>query len=156
MANEVMRRKASDNEYLHKDFHGALSVGLDYLREHYGDDSVREYLREFALDFYAPLTNDLKQRGLVALKEYFEKLYKTEGGEISITFSPDELVLKVQACPAVMHIRKNNHAVSPLFYETTKTVNEMICQNTPFAAELVEYDQQTGRSVQRFYRRKSS
>lgn len=155
MAKEVMRRKASDNEYLHKDFHGALSVGLDYLREQFGEDSVREYLREFARDFYAPLTNDLKQRGLVALKEYFEKLYKIEGGEISITCSKDELVLKVQACPAVMHIRKNNYKVSPIFYETTKTVNEMICENTPFAAELVEYDQQTGRSVQRFYRRKS-
>lgn len=150
-----MRRKASDNEYLHKDFHGALSVGLDYLQTHYGDESVREYLREFAGNFYAPLTDDLKNRGLIALKEYFEKLYKTEHGEISITFSPDELILNVQACPAVMHIRQNNHPVSLLFYETTKTVNETICRDTPFAAELVEYDQQTGRSIQRFYRRKS-
>lgn len=155
MAGEVMRRRASDNEYLHKDFHGALSVGLDYLREHYGEESVREYLREFAGAFYAPLTGDIKQRGLVALKEYFEKLYETEGGEISITFSSEELIVCVQACPAVTHIRKNNHSVSPLFYETTKTVNETICRDTPFAAELVEYDPQTGRSVQRFYRRDS-
>lgn len=155
MAKEVMSRKASDNEYLHKDFHGALSVGLDYLREHYGEESVREYLREFAENFYAPLTDELNKRGLVALKDYFEKLYKTEHGEISITVSQDELILKVQACPAVTHIRQNNHAVSPLFYETTKTVNEAICHGTPFAAELVQYDHETGRSVQRFYRRAS-
>lgn len=128
---------------------------MDYLRQHYGDESVREYLREFSETFYAPLKDDLKQRGLIALKEYFEKLYKTEGGEISMTFSPDEFILQVQACPAVEHIRKNGHPVSSLFYETTKTVNETICRDTPFAAELVEYDPQTGRSVQRFYRRSS-
>jgi hypothetical protein len=31
-----MERRASDNTYLHKDFHGALSAGLDYLRLTYG------------------------------------------------------------------------------------------------------------------------
>jgi hypothetical protein len=153
MAKEVMRRKASDNQYLHKDFHGSLSVGIEYLRKNYGDDAVREYLREFAGEFYAPLKADLKAKGLVALKEYFEKMYKTEGGEIETSFSKDEFILKVHACPAVMHMRKNNYPVSPLFYETSKTVNETICEGTDFAAELVEYDEATGRSIQRFYRR---
>jgi hypothetical protein len=153
MAKEVMRRKASDNQYLHKDFHGSLSCGIEYLRRHYGNEAVREYLRDFARDFYSPLTTDLKARGLIALKEYFEKMYKTEGGEIDTLLSADEFILKVHACPAVMHMRKNNYPVSPLFYETSKTVNETICEGTDFAAELVEYDEATGRSIQRFYRR---
>jgi hypothetical protein len=155
MAKEVMSRKASDNEYLHKDFHGALSVGIEYLRTNFGDESVREYLRQFAATFYAPLTEDLKKRGLIALKEHFEKLYKTEGGEIEVACTADELMINVRACPAVTHMRKNNYTVSPLFYETTKTVNETICESTDFAAELVEYDEQTGRNVQRFYRRQA-
>jgi hypothetical protein len=153
MAKEVMRRKASDNQYLHKDFHGSLSIGIEYLRQHYGDEAVREYLREFSKDFYAPLTADLKARGLVVLKEYFEKMYKKEGGEIETSLSSDEFILKVHACPAVMHMRKNNYLLSSLFYETSKTVNETICEGTDFTAELVEYDEATGRSVQRFYRR---
>ena len=28
---------------VHKDFHGALSRGIEYLHEHYGADAVREY-----------------------------------------------------------------------------------------------------------------
>ena len=63
MPKEVMRRNAKDNKYLHKDFHGALSVGLDYVKNNYGEEAVREYLRQFAEAFYSPLKEDLIRRG---------------------------------------------------------------------------------------------
>ena len=153
MTKEVMHREAADNQYLHKDFHAALSAGLDYLAEHHGQQAVRDYLRRFALTFYAPLREQLKKRGLVALKEHFEKIYEIEGGDIGIEFSDDEMILRVRACPAVTHMRGHGYKVSPLFCETTKTVNEALCEDSEFAAELVEYDGQAGKSVQRFYRR---
>jgi len=153
MTKEVMRRKASDNVYLHKDFHGALSTGLEYLHRNYGEQAVKDFLRQFALTFYSPLRNALKERGLSALKEHFEKIYREEGGNIKTEFSKDEMILKVQACPAVMHMREHAYPVASLFHETTKTVNEAICDGSEFAFELVEYDEQTGRSVQRFCKR---
>ncbi len=152
MAKEVMRRKGSDNIYLHKDFHGALSAGIEYLDQHYGEEAVREYLRQFASSFYAPLVESVKKRGLVALKEHFEKVYQVEGGSIQITFSEDELVLKVKACPAVTHMRKHGYPVARLFYETVRTVNETLCEGTPFSAELIEYNEETGSSIQCFYK----
>jgi hypothetical protein len=153
MAKQVMRREASDNVYLHKDFHGALSAGIEYLHDHYGEDAVREYLRRFTNSFYAPLKQELSKRGLIALKEHFERLYQTEGGEVQIAFSPDELTVEVAACPAVTHMREHGYQVARLFSETTRTVNEALCEGTAFAAELAQYDEQSGRSVQRFYRR---
>ena len=155
MAREVIRRKASDNVYLHRDFHGALSGGIQYLHEHYGEQVVREYLHQFTLSFYAPLREALRQRGLAALKEHFEKVYQTEGGDVQIECSDDEMTIRVQACPAVTHMRENGYAVAELFHETTRTVNDALCEGTDFAADLVEYDAQTGRSVQRFARRTS-
>lgn len=154
MAREVMRRKASDNIYLHRDFHGALSAGIEYLHEHYGEQAVRDYLRQFTLAFHAPLREQLKARGLIALKEHFERMYELEGGEVEITLSPDELTIQVKACPALTHMREQGYPVARLFSETTKTVNKALCEGTPFAAELVEYDEQSGRSVQRFFRRR--
>jgi len=156
MAKQVMKRRAADNQYLHKDFHGALSAGLDYLAEHYGRQAVRDYLRLFALTFYAPLREQLQRRGLVALKEHFEEIYRIEGGHIGIDFSENRMIISVEACPAVMHMREHGYEVSPLFNETTKTVNEAICEGSEFTAELVEYDAETGRSVQRFVRREST
>lgn len=153
MSKEVMKRAASDNVYLHKDFHGALSAGIDYLHKNYGAEAVREYLRCFTRSFYAPLIEDLRLRGLAALKQHFQRVYEIESGKVRITFSEDEMILEVEACPAVTHMREHGHPVAELFYETTRTVNEALCEGTAFAAELVQYHQQTGSSVQRFYRR---
>jgi hypothetical protein len=100
------------------------------------------------------LTRAIKERGLIAVKEHVEKIYGLEGGEIEINFSDTEMTLVVKACPAVTHLRKNGYPVAELFYETTKTVNETLCEGTGFTAELVEYDHRTGRSVQRFSKRK--
>jgi hypothetical protein len=155
MPKEVMRRKAADNSYLHKDFHGALSVGIEYLDQRYGPEAVRDYLRQFARAYYKPLTAALKARGLAALKEHFEHIYQVEEAAVEISQSADELVLRVSECPAVMYMRTHGHTVARLFSETTRTVNETICEGTPYTAELVDYDPQTGRSVQRFLRRKS-
>ena len=148
-----MRRTASDNVYLHKDFHGALSRGLDYLREHYGEDAVRQYLHEFTLRYYAPLRQEILSRGLDALEDHFRAMYEREGGSFRIRRTPDELVLEVDACPAVTHMRSAGYTVSPLFVETTRTVNETLCEGSPFAAELRSYREDNGASVQRFFRR---
>ena len=145
-----MRRKAADNSYLHRDLHGDLSGGIEYLHRHFGADSVRRYLRQFAASFYYPLTEDLKKRGLVALKEYFEKVYQLEGGQAQFDLSEDELKITVEACPTVTHLRKNGYQVAELFFETTRTVNQTICKGTPFAAELLNYNPETGSGIQRF------
>ncbi len=153
MPKEIMDRRASDNEYLHKDFHGALSAGIEYLHTSFGEESVREYLRQFTLHYYAPLIDDLRERGLAAFREHFERMYALEGAEIQCAYSDDELIIRVASCPAVTHMRRNGYPVARLFSETVRTVNESLCEGTPFAAELIEYDTETGKSVQRFYRR---
>ena len=153
-AKQVMRRKVADNVYLHKDFHGALNQALVYVEEHFGAAAVREYLRQFAQEFYSPLTRRLKDEGLEALKEYFAAICELEGADCRIELSADELVLTVARCPAVTHIRRMGLPLSPHFVETTRTVNEAICEGTPFTAELIEYEPEAGRSVQRFSRRR--
>lgn len=155
MPKEVMTRQAADNVYLHKDFHGALSRGIDYLHQQFGAEAVREYLWQFATAYYAPLKEDLRRRGLVAIQEHLERVYRTEGAAIQCTRTADELRVEVAACPAVMHLRSQNVPVAERFHETTRTVNAAICDGTPFAAELVAYDPVTGRGIQRFYRRPS-
>ncbi len=152
MSKQTMHREASDNAYLHRDFHGALSVGIDYLHENYGEEAVRRYLWQFAQSFYAPLIEAIKGEGLVAVQDHFRKIYDLEGGVVQFELSEDELRIEVEACPAVSHMRRQGYPVARLFRETTDTVNRAICDGTPFAAELVEYDEETGRSVQRFFR----
>lgn len=153
MSKQTMHRTASDNTYFHRDFHGALSASIDYLQDNYGEEAVRQYLRQFAKVYYAPLTASISSRGLVAIEEHFRKIYDLEGGTVRFDLSENELRIEVDACPAVSHMRRQGYPVARLYRETTDTVNQAICDGTPFAAELVQYEEQTGRSVQRFYRR---
>lgn len=155
MAKEIMRRQAADNVYLHKDFHGALSNGIDYLERRYGAEAVPQYLRQFALAYYAPLREELCTRGLVALKEHFERVYANEGAPIRARLGADWLVLEIDSCPAVAHMRTSSYPVARLFSETSRVVNEALCEGTPYAAQLVSYREEDGKSVQRFYRRQA-
>jgi hypothetical protein len=151
---EVMERSAADNAYMHKDFHGALSRALIYLQERYGDDAVRDYLHQFARSFYAPLTRAVTVRGLVALKEHYERIYAMEGGVVDITLGDGEMVMSAPANPAVVYLRQNGQPVAPLFGETIRTVSAAICEGTPYTAAVLSYDEATGGSVVRFARRR--
>ena len=142
--------KASDNEYLHKDFHGALRVGIEFIREKYGEDAVKEYLSDFAHSYLKSLTEEINLRGLNAIKDYYENIYKIEDGDVEFQITEDELLIKVKECPAVMHMKANNYSVSKSWIETIRTVNEAICDNTRYKAELLEYNVDTGASIQRF------
>jgi hypothetical protein len=153
MPKRIMRRRAGDNEYLHPDFHCALNRGLLYLEKHFGPRAVTDYLRRFAREYYAPLTRALAEQGLAPLRAYIERIYAVEKAEVHIEQSEDEMTVRVPWCPAVKRIRERGEAISPLFAETTRAVNNAICEGTPFRAELREYDPETGAAVQRFVRR---
>lgn len=148
-----MSRKASDNKYLHKDFHNALSNGIEYLDVNYGEEAVREYLYRFTRAFYLPLIEQINARGLAALKEHFERIYEIEGAAVGISLADDELSVVVKECPAVAHMRSHGYSVARLWVETTRTVNEALCEGTPFQAEFLGYDELTGAGTQRFTRR---
>ena len=157
MPVKKMVRKAADNKYLHNDFHNILNLGIEYLREHFGDESVREYLRQFADSFYTPLKEDLKKRGLEALYNHFYEIYRVEEAldDVSFVSAKNTLMLNIKRCPAVTHMVSSGVAVSPLFLETSKTVCETICEGTEYAYELLSYNEADGASIQRFYRREA-
>ena len=145
--------KASDNVYLHKDFHCALNESLEYLRVNFGEPAARDYLRQFAEAYHAPLKAEVGRRGLAALREYFEKIYRIEGGRAVISGDENELTIRVDQCPAVEHIRNRGQQPSVLYPETTRIVSETICRDTPYAFEMSGYDPLTGAAIIRFYRR---
>ena len=152
MTRRRITRKASDNRYLHQDFHGALSNAIEYLHRRYGPDAVREYLRQFTRNFYAPLRQSIRSRGLVALKNHYENVYRSEGETIHINLADDMLTIEVDRSPAVMHMREHGYAVAELFHETVRTVNEALCENTPYDSELRNYDPKTGACTMLFRR----
>lgn len=153
MTKEVMSRTASDNEYMHRDFHGALSTGIQYLEDTYGPDAVIQWLRQVTDALYNPLRRDLTSRGLVAIREYMEEVYSEEGGCVEFERSDGELLVHIEQCPALTHIREHGYPVADMWVETTRTVYDRLVEGTAFGFELLQFDDQTGESRLRFYRR---
>ena len=153
MPKQTMTQKSSDNPYFHKDFHILLNYGIDYLHKNIGEEAVREYLIQFAVTYYSPFKSAIQDKGLLAIKEHYEKIYKIEGAVFDISYSQDELIIHLMASPAVMYIKAEGHSVSPLFRESVATVIKTICQDTPYDVEMLEYHEYNGSYRMRFFRR---
>ena len=146
----VLDCRASDNTYLHRDFHGALCFALKYLDDTFGEDATREYLEQVAQTVFAPLSDDLARRGLVALEEHWRGVFETEGGDWSLDADAEgALVLTVRDCPAVGHLKAIGQLHTSRFCEATRIVNAEICRRAGYEATC-DYESGAGRCVQRF------
>ncbi|MBN2449954.1 MAG: hypothetical protein JXR77_06175 [Lentisphaeria bacterium] len=152
MGVEVMDRRANENLYLHRDFHRALNAAVRYVHEHHGEDAVRSWLRDFARAWYAPLREALMRGDLDCLRQHIERTYGIEGVAVKVRQGPDALTVEVPGCPAEAYIRACGEDVAGLFFETTRTVNEAICEGTPYRSEFRGYDPATGAATQTFRR----
>ncbi len=153
MPVQSLKHTASEGPYFHPDFHIALNYGLEYLREHFGKEAVREFLVQFAANHHQPLKKKIAVKGLHAIREHFENIFKIEKAKFEMKTARDELVIALAGSPAVRHIRAGGHEISPLFHETVITVNKELCRDTPFDCELLEYEKETGAYRIKFYKK---
>lgn len=149
----VLDQKASDNNYLHRDFHGALAYALKYLEETYGPEAVTEYLQQVGETYFAPLSARLRAEGLPALENHFREVFEKENGVFSMSYQDELLVLEVHECPAIVHLKQTNQLFTARFCETTRVINETICRNAGYEASC-EYEPGKGRCIQKFRRAK--
>lgn len=136
---------------VHKDFHGTLSYGLQFVENSYGPEGLQEFLSGLAASVYRPLVENLRRCGLPALEEHWRNILGLEGGEFDLHTEDDTLVLTVHRCPAIHHMRQQSYAIADHFCEHTRIVNEAVCRAAGYTSS-VEYDQDAGRCVQRFQR----
>lgn len=124
MTKETMVRKAADNQYLHRDFHHILNLGLDYLADHFGPAAVVGYLTDFADHFHAPDMEEIKRGGPAAVGEIFRRTYASEeaDGVLSFEEKGGTLFVKIAACPTVSHIRRLGEEPSRYYAMTTTAV----------------------------------
>jgi len=150
---KILDCKASENEYLHRDFHGALCYSIKYLDETYGREATAAYLRRVGKTCFAPLSERLARDGLPALERHFKKIFGMEGGGFSLAYKDSSLVLTVTKCPAIAHLKEKDWFFTERFCMTTVTVNETVCRAAGYDCSC-EYEPGAGRCVQKFWKAK--
>lgn len=136
---------------VHRDFHGALSYGLQFVEEYYGPEGLRDFLGNLTKDVYMPLCEALRERGLEALRDHWKTIFDLEEGAYEMHMEDGVLVLTVERCPAICHMKEHGYRIADHFCEHTRIVNEAVCSAAGYASS-VEYNQCAGACVQRFWR----
>lgn len=136
---------------VHKDFHGALSYGIQFLVDNYGLEGLQKYLDGLSSSVYAPLVKDLEEQGLDALRKHFDEIFTLEKGKFEFREEDNALVFDVKECPAIAHMKAQGYEISPHFCEHTRMLNEAICTKAGYQSS-VDYNQEEGRCVQRFWK----
>lgn len=140
---KVTRRKREGLKYLHRDFHLLGDNALRYCADKFGEAALIEFLRHFAGYYFAPIIDDAKNRGLIALKEWLEKIYLVEeASEVLHTeLTGDTLTVTVDKCPVIAYARSLNQELSPYYIEQTRTLYDEIAKSSGFTFTLEEYDE---------------
>lgn len=153
---EIMDRKASDNEYFHKDFHSSMNMGIHYLGAKYGLESVTEYLTRFTKNVYRTVMEDMQKCGLKALEDKILDTYEKEKAldavETCLSGDGNELRVRVHECPAVKHLKTTGREVSKWYRYTTEVVMEVLASSIGRKFSMVSYDDLTGAAAYRIYK----
>ena len=151
-----MDRKASDNEYFRKDFHSSMNMGIEYLGSKYGIDAIIEYLTRFTKNVYSTVINDIKEFGPKALENKILDTYKKEKAPdaVKTEFSADmnELVVTIDYCPAVRHLKETGREVSKWFRYTTEIVMKTLAESCGYTFIMQAYDIETGKAIYKIFK----
>ena len=151
----LMDIKAEDNKYLHKDFHLSGDHVLRYTGANYGENCVRDFLATYAKRYYSPQIEDAKKRGLIALKEWIERVYEVEeASEVLHTeMNEKSLTVTVDKSPVIEFMRSLNQEPSKYYIEQTRTLYAAIADACNYGFSL-EYYNEDGGTQFRFFERK--
>ena len=151
---EIMDRKASDNEYFHRQFHASMSNGIEYLGTNYGEDAITEYLTDYMRHVFPRELEKAEAEGLPAVKDHIEKMYAKEKASHLLTadLSPDGKVLtvNVKENPAVEFLRENGLMVSKWHRMTSSVPYKALAAAAGAVFTEVFYDPETGKAEYRF------
>ncbi len=149
---EIMDRKASQNEYFHRDFHSIMNSGIEYVGSNYGIEAVREYLEQFTRHVYCKIIDAVRSVGLSAIKEKIEDTYAKEKATDAISIALENGVLSVHVyyCPAIKHLHETGRKVSQWYSCTTQFVMETLAQEAGYSFTMDSYDDVTGEARYHF------
>ena len=137
---------------LHKDFHYTLSLIFDFLKDNYGKDEMDRIMKKVGRIIYAPLIEEMKEKGLPSIEKHIKELMDLEEGKFEVDKDGRSVTFRVLRCPAIKHMKDKGLDISDDFCRiSTGLVSKEIAENAGYRFS-VDYDQDKGQCVQKFWK----
>ena len=134
---------------LHRDFHASILDGVNYVRDNYGEDALREVLFETGTKVYRALHEKLVAGDPSELIAWWRYYMDREGADYSLDVSDGGAVLTVRNCPAVRHLENRGIPGGKGLCAATRILNEAFCSGSPYEIVLEETGDRSCRQVLR-------
>lgn len=143
---KIVDMKTEDNKYLHRDFHLSGDLALKYCGEKFGDNEVIGFITSYAKNYYSPIINEIKEKGLIFLKEWIEKVYETEEASelLHTDLSENTLTVNIDKSPVIEYMRSLNQEPSKYYIEETRTLYDVIAKECNLKFDLIYYNNDGG------------
>ena len=142
----VVDMKPEDNKYLHRDFHLLGDLALKYCGDKYGKDEVISFLAAYVKNYYAPQIEDIRSRGLTAIKEWIESVYEKEEAldVLHMELTNDRLTVTIDKSPVIEYMRSLGQKPSEYYIEETRTLYAVIAESCGLGFVLDYYNEDGG------------
>jgi hypothetical protein len=119
------------------DFFFAVNATFRHIRDHHGPEALQRYWEEMGREHYRAVTEAIRERGLIALKEHWEQLFPEEpGAEVEMRLGENCLMLEVAVCPAIRHLRAHGREVLPEYCLHCTHVSRGMCEPAGVSVEV--------------------
>jgi hypothetical protein len=133
------------------DFYAAINATFRFILGLAGVEGLRRYWSELGRGYYAPVAERWRDGGLPAVAAHWRAFFAAEpGAEVAVETPPEEVIVRVQTCPAIAYLREHGRVITPCFCQHCFYVSSAIGEG---AGIEVRVEGGAGNCVQRFARR---
>ena len=119
------------------DFYYVVNSTFQFIRREFGMEGLIRYWRELGSDYMKPVWTRWKAGGLEAMESYWKAFFSVEPESVvKVTRSATEVLLEVETCPAVKHIRADKRTFCPEFCQQCYYMNEAAAQKAGYTVRV--------------------
>ena len=98
------------------DFYFAVNATARHLHDRYGMETLIDYWQSLGREYYAARVAQWRAGGLRAIADDWRDYFLREpGGDVNVELDEDQVVLKIDVCPAIRHLRESGREIVPYF-----------------------------------------
>lgn len=96
------------------DFYFAINATFRFILAQYGEEGFERWLTKIGQDYFAPVNRQWKSGGLPFVARYWRDFFDAEpGSEVRVVSSGDEVVVRIDRCPAITHLKAHEREIVP-------------------------------------------
>jgi hypothetical protein len=130
-------RYKSEGE-LHRDFHASILDGVNYVRDNYGEEALREVIFNMGTKVYKTIHEKLVAGDSSELIAWWRYYLDRESSNYTLEETADGAVLTVRDCAALKHLEARKIPGGKGLCAATRILNEAFCSDSPFEIVLDE------------------